>query len=44
MPYLMVANHPLGARVLSACELYRLNDVYGVLETKLADAGDALDI
>ncbi|KAG8461563.1 hypothetical protein KFE25_001167 [Diacronema lutheri] len=44
VPYLMVANHPLGARVLSACELYRLNDVYGVLETKLADAGDALDI
>ncbi|KAJ1617768.1 hypothetical protein T492DRAFT_1151730 [Pavlovales sp. CCMP2436] len=45
VPYLMVANNPLGARILSACELYRVNNVYAVLEAKLAAVGDlAIDM
>jgi hypothetical protein len=49
VPYLMVAAHPLGTRLLERCPFYERaadggRSVYAALEDKLREAGDALDM
>lgn len=44
LPHATVAAHPLGARLLGRCGLYRRSDIYELLQAKLEAAGDALDM